>query len=80
MKEKETSTNAKWNAFLVYFDENGKQMIVHYYNRPMCYTKNKYFEVKMSDKYKFHVDYDDIILLIVDHKVLVDKRRKRKGK
>ena len=80
MEEKETSTNGKWDAFIVYLDENGKQMKAHYYNRPMCYAKNHYFKVMNRNGTTFTVNYEDIVLLIVNHKVLVDKRRKRKGK
>ena len=77
IKIEETGAMGTWDAFLVYLDEDGKQMIVHYYSQPVCYAKNKYFEVKMSDKYKFHVNYEDIVLLIIDHKVLVDNSKRK---
>jgi ATP-dependent Clp protease ATP-binding subunit ClpA len=58
-------------------DENGKQMKTHYYNRPMCYAQYKYFSVMNRNGTTFTVNYEDIILLIIDHKVLVDKSKRK---
>lgn len=77
MEEKETSTNAKWNAFIVYLDENGKQMKTHYYNRPMCYAQYKYFSVMNRNGTTFTVNYEDIVLLIIDHHVLVNNSKRK---
>jgi hypothetical protein len=76
MKEKEKNANGTWDAFIVYYLE-GKKLKAHYYNRPMCYAQYKYFSVMNRNGTTFTVNYEDIILLIIDHKVLVDNSKRK---